>query len=157
MKNIVLFLILGAGLQLTCAGEDYTAPQQSSSIAQVPREYLPGIEAGAAEYAGNVNLEDLILDREKYFNKVVALSFESGSFLHSTGKKSAAMVIYEKSYSAGICETLKLFGQQALEWAVDVSKKGSYANNVYTLVGDQQLIALGSRRTKDNDCYKYEW
>jgi len=101
-------------------------------------------------------MDELILKRDQYVGKVIELQFQASSVSTMVGE-NPYMYVYGKEYSGGN-DRLMLCGQEALEWAMGVAKKGyGTSSTVCALVEKKGLIALGTRKRKVGDGYTYSW
>ncbi len=114
--------------------------------------------AGAIEYLGRIDLDELFLNREKCVGKVVKLAFRNNPLTSLSVRegKQASLLIRGKKDN-GILVSLRVSGQEALEWAMSVSKNDDVVCSAYVLVDATDLIALGTEQRKEEVGYQYKW
>ncbi len=118
-------------------------------------------QASSAKFAGDVTFDELFLDRNKYIGKTVELRFTAISAIG--GATTGNPHIYVRKprtgdEAGGGSDRLFLCGREAMEWKLEVEKKSfDTASTVYALVEKDGLIALGTRKRKVDDGYKYSW
>jgi len=114
--------------------------------------------ASSAEYAGSIDMDNLVLKRADYVGKVIQIKFMASSINTKIGENPYLHIYKTDNDYVGSFEYLMLCGQKALEWAVGISKQGYGATGtVYALVEDKNLVALGVRKSKIDDGYTYSW
>ncbi len=135
-----------------------TRVTSSFSLLYMPEDELKKriAEASSAEFSGNLDMDELILKRADYIGKVVELKFQATSVSTMIGE-NPYLYVHGRNFGGG-SDHLALCGQEALEWAMDISKKGyGVMSSVYALVEGKGLIALGSRKKKGDGGYIYSW
>ena len=113
-------------------------------------------DASSSEYKGSTTVEDIILNRAEYVGKVVELKFEIGTV--STSYSDEIPRFYVHGRRAKMGQRLMLSDQQALEWAMNQSKRGYDASGkAYVLVDGKDLIVLGTKQSQADNGYIYSW
>jgi hypothetical protein len=120
-------------------------------------------QAASAKLGKSIDVEDLIIDRDKYIGTVVKLKYKRIRIY--TSSSSFYLYVYDTSdpyTGSGSSTRLSMPNDRdAREWAIDEAKDNDYydssSGSLYVYVETDSLLAVGRRVRKSSGSNKYSW